>query len=254
MQWIRFVASLGLLGVVGGPATLVRAEDKPVPLKGPVVIEFSDELDKLTVPRKQFGIFRNEEPKTVQWIEEAWTKVKVPGGKKPLGFLDLKYEVPQEYNGWWLKLGGADWSKYRDGSLVLRLRPGTTCTTVFKLELKTGEPATASHVYVRLNDAFRKAVARNGYGDVAVSLDSFGIRDWTRMRELVLVFESSRIPVRDQKGNLLLHSIRLVRGEGDRRGLLEGTSQKACVAARPQGVHQHVLFLSLSSDRGEGER
>jgi hypothetical protein len=206
---VQVAVSFVWLLVSGSAGTAREPEDKPVPLKGPVLIAFDAELDKIVVPRKQFGVFRNEDPKTVQWIEESWSKITVPDRKEPLGFLNLRYEVPQEFNGWWLRAEGADWSAYKQGSLVLRLCPGTDCTSVFKLELKSAASDEAHQVYVRLTDAHRKAAEQKGYADVIVSLEDFGLRDWSRMTELVLVFESNRIPEKQRKGTLLIHSIRL---------------------------------------------
>jgi len=179
-----------------------------VTITGPMVIEFSEDFDHGNVPGHQFGIFRKEEPETVQWIEQRWKQVKRPDGKS-MGALELRYAVPHEYNGWWLKLGDADWSRYAEGCLILRLMPGPDCTPKFKVELKTAHSRQVHFVYVRLTEDDRKASAAQGYVDKAVPISSFGLEDLSRMQELTIVFESHKIDSEYQKGTFLLHSIML---------------------------------------------
>jgi len=174
-----------------------------------MIIEFRRDLDHLEVPRRQFGIFRNDEqPRSVQWIEERWREVRLPNGRL-MGFLELKYEVPYEYNGWWLKLGDADWARYKEGFLILRLSPGPGCTPVFKLELKAGDPQRTHPVYVALEQSHRALAAEKGFADVVIPLTDFGIGDFSRMRELVIVFEKRSIDPAYRKGTLLVRSMRL---------------------------------------------
>ena len=104
---------------------LWRTNPDLIPLRDCVVIKFDRPLDKLRPPWR-FGIFRNLEHRSVQWIEESYESVAFPGHDRSFGFLDLHYEVPRmgSYNGWWLKLEEADWSRFKHWNLVLRLRQG----------------------------------------------------------------------------------------------------------------------------------
>ena len=213
----RFTATPGgrddSVGPVEAPLPVAPASREPRPLNGPVVIRFDRPLDQLEVPKRQFGIFRDEEPRHVQYIEESWATVDLPHKAKTTGFLRLRYEVPRRWNGWWLKLMNADWSPYR--ILVLRLRPGENCTPVFKLELKTKEGGVPHPVYVRLTEEHDKRVKQVGYADVCIPLSEFGIADLSRVAEFVIVFVSDEIPRRYAKGELLVESIRLGRDDAE---------------------------------------
>ena len=84
-----------------------------------------------------------------------------------LSALKLHYEVPtpDTYNGWWMKLRGADWSPYSEWKLVVRLGMGEVCTRTFKIELKTTE-ASKPQTYpygVSITDRQFQAIQRDGF-------------------------------------------------------------------------------------------
>lgn len=209
------------VGAPSEPKVFESRDRSLVALHGPVVLQFRGDAatQQLTpetsgrqvVPKNQFGVFRNEQPRHVQFIEEQWRLVNLPNRAHPIGVLCLAYEVPREFNGWWCKLHGADWSKYSEGFLVLELFPGPVCTSVFKLELKTREGGPPFHVYVRLSAAERAQAAREGRVNVAVPLAEFGITDLSRLAELVICFESGQVTA--TKGELGIGSIRLFRDQ-----------------------------------------
>ena len=228
-RWFRSgaIACLILWLVTGWPSfqAVSRAADVPpenlwrtnpdlLPLCDCVVIKFDRPLDELRPPRK-FGIFRDTtQSRSVQWIDESHRAVALPGHDRSFGFLDLHYEVPGwgSYNGWWLKLEDADWRRFRQWSLVLRLRQGEPCTNRFKIELKAREGGS-DHltVFPAVVNVSRKHLAEmkeRGFFDAVVPLRPMvGQGDMSRMGEFVIVFEHNRVDV--AKGDLWVHSIRL---------------------------------------------
>jgi len=186
----------------------------PIPPGSYTIIDLRQSIDILRT-KKQFGVFRNEEDPKIQWIEEADTQVQLADGKST-NALKLHYEVPTSgtYNGWWMKLNDADWSEHENSNLVLRLRLGPGCTDVFKLELKTNPGQMIHAAYVRIDDAQKATMEETGFCDVEVSIKDmvFDAANLSKMHELVIVFENTRIEKDRQKGDLIIHSIRLSPG------------------------------------------
>jgi hypothetical protein len=184
-----------------------------IPLRDYVLVRFDRNLDELRPPLR-FGVFRANEARTFQWIEERFQREFLPGCDKPFGSLVIHYEVPglDSYNGWWLKLECADWTQFRQWNLVLRARVGEPCTTRFKVELKAKEEgAVQSSVFpyiVNLSKQQLADMASKCFFDVVIPLPSMaGQADLSCMDEFVIVFENTRVDVK--KGDLLIHSIRL---------------------------------------------
>ncbi|MBI1917116.1 MAG: hypothetical protein HYS12_20610 [Planctomycetes bacterium] len=210
MKW-RLIAVL-LAGAVltDGPSQQVKADSM-------TVIEFNDRLDSLDVPQNLFGVFGN--PAQQQAITQDFIRTRVPDNSE-MGFLQLTYTLNARgsYNGWWLKTREprnldkeADWSAYRDGGLVLRVRAGRGCTDVFKLEIKTRGKVFAN--YVRLTPQQLKALRQTGVADIVLPFaDLVGRREpLNSVSELVLVFEHDRIPPAARRGTLLLAAVWLIK-------------------------------------------
>jgi len=195
-------------GNTGDAASDVLSDPDLLPVSDCVIVRFDS-------PKKDLpsGIFRNIDPRSTQWIEEERVYLTTPKGKKSW-FLKIHYEVPtvDSYNGWWAKLSGSDWSKFADWRVVLRLGMGENCTTAFKFELKplvNGRPETFPAI-VNISDKQIRMSQEYGFFDVFLPIENFvGGTDLSRMHEVVLVFENSRISEEQRKGDLLLHSIRL---------------------------------------------
>ncbi|MHC4176846.1 MAG: glucoamylase family protein [Planctomycetota bacterium] len=174
------------------------------------MIRFDNPLDNLAVPESQFGVFKPEEPGHVLRASQRWQSIDRPDRARPVGLLRLEYSVPRLYLGWWLKLGGGNWTRYRDGFLTLRLRMTEKTPPLFKLELKTAEGGPPHFVYVRLTRRHHQESKLAGFADVAVAISDFRIRDLSHLTELVIVLEADRLPRPYRQGELLIESIRLV--------------------------------------------
>ncbi len=204
-------AALAVILLFAGTSDSTRASQQDVVrLDGPVVIRFEYPLDRLAVPRSQFGVFKHEEPGHVLRVSQQWESIERPDGARPAGLLRIEYSLPSLYLGWWLKLGGGNWSGHRDGLLVLRLHLTENTAPVMKVELKTAEGDTPHFVYVRLTRKHRQQSKRAGFADVSVAISAFKIRDLSHLAELVIVLEADRLPRQHRQGELLIDSIRLV--------------------------------------------
>jgi hypothetical protein len=204
-----------------------------VRLDGPVVICFDDRLDSLSVPLSQFGVFRHEEPGHVLQVGQNWASVDRQDRARRVGLLRLEYDVPSSYLGWWLKLGGSNWTPYKDGSLVLRLLLTERTPPLVKLELKTTERGPSPFVCLRLAEDVRRQSERDSFADVAVPLSAFKIRDLADLAdlaELVIVFEADRLDPPHRQGELLIESIRLV---SDRQRLREREDKEVSARQPP---------------------
>ncbi len=212
----RLSATVSVLILLVGGTSDSAAAERPglAPLGGPVVIRFDDPLNGPALPESQFGVFKHEEPGVVLRVSQELQSIDRPQRARPAGVLRLEYDLPNFYLGWWLKLGGSDWSAYRNGLLLLRLRLTESTAPLFKLELKTAERGIAHFVYVRLTGKHYRESKTAGYADVAVPISAFKIRDLSHLAELVIVFEANRLPKQHRQGELLIDSIRLVDGRG----------------------------------------
>ena len=196
------------------------SEKSPVRLNGPTILKFrssafSNQIVPITernetVPKSQFGILYNEGPGDVQFVEERWASIDLQHRAKPTGFLRLKYDILKGQNGWRLNLVGADWTRFKDGFLVVGVRPGVSSSPGFKLELKTGEAEDAHDAHVRLNEQDVRLAEQLGYAPVAVPLAEFGIRDFSQLAELRLIIGCDEPFAENTNGELWIESIRLV--------------------------------------------
>lgn len=102
----------------------------------------------------EFGLFCQQQPRSVQWIEERRADLEIEPGRRTSG-LKVRYEVPAvgSSNGLWLRPAVNDWSVFERGGLVLRLRVGESCTRQFRIEVKTGESDKVVAFPVALTDA-----------------------------------------------------------------------------------------------------
>ncbi|MBI1917118.1 MAG: hypothetical protein HYS12_20620 [Planctomycetes bacterium] len=225
---------LGILVLVAlGPLTVGQ---EPEALPGPVLLDArkAGKLSDLAIRSKvQFDIFRPEGLKYENWIEYWIRRHKLPGGGES-GVLAVYYNVsnPETYNGVWFKLGGADWSKYARGEIVLRVcrfEPlnqvriidetgkvlrDTECTDNFKVELKAGKKADGSPESFGIRYTVKSEDLRqqkeHGFFDARIPIAGFGLNEHlNRAIELVIVFEHRTVKGK-VRGNLGLQAIVVV--------------------------------------------
>lgn len=200
-----------------------------------VLIRFNRDLEVLGA-KHNFGIFRDQVSRKIQWIEQSLTKFKTPAGEsRPV--MKLHVEVPgnASYNGWWAKPND-DWTSYEKGFVIVRVRPGTPGPQRFKVEVKSkkgDEKEIPSAFMVDLSGKNGDAIIRpnqGGFYDVLIPLARAAEDiDLAHISEFVLVFEHHRVAP-NFAGDLLVHSIRLSPGRSDPRGadaLLEELSRRA---------------------------
>ena len=136
------------------------------------------------------------------------------------GFLRIRYllEAPGAFNGWTVKTCKsdtpgceADWSAYRNGDLVVRLRKDNPGTKIFKLEIKTNGGLCVHSCYVRILNSFILEMRNNGYADIHLPLAEIvgECEPLTSVSELSIVFEEREVSVKG--GTLYLAAIRLVK-------------------------------------------
>lgn len=222
------------------------AAGRIVRLNGPVVFSVPPEarsLDDLPVVEgKQYGVFRDDkEDRSLQYVEIV-TNIyrRAQEGDRAPGFLWIYYHVtaPETYNGFWLKLGGADWSAYADGEVVLRLcrmppmnrvavedahgalLQDSACTDEMKIELKGLESdgtVAKGEARVRLGKSTQwKESKDEGCHEVRIALQKFNVRRLLRsMSELCIVFENGALAPSMRRGNLGLHAVVLTRKKGE---------------------------------------
>ena len=184
----------------------VLQADDLIPLNGPRIVRFDKPLDSLSIRKgTQFGIFRAPEPKQKQFIVESWRQEKLPDDAGTMPALVLKYSVNDGYNGFWIGLGGADWSRHSKGYLVLRILKGPS---VWKLELKDVHGRSYPAI-IRLNGAHLDDIRTKGFTDLAIPLSTFRMPSYKDLTECVFVFESTRIPQIHRRGELLIAEIAL---------------------------------------------
>ena len=193
------------------PADKVILGPDLLPVSDSVLLRFDRPLSEL---RKvsSFGIFRDAQDRSVQWIEES--EATIDGSwMRPSKWSRIHYEVPAagSYNGWRFKFKGEDWTGVWRGDLALRLRNDGARPASFKIELKTS--AGKSKVYsriVQLDEAAIGEIRRCGFADVRIPFRGW-IEDVAVLRsvdELALVFEHDRVT--RKTADLYVHSIRVV--------------------------------------------
>jgi len=253
-------ASLALLLAV--PSSSVARAQEVERLNGPVVFDtygVSELADLFIKSGVQFGVYRNPDPKFVQFIEYRIQPVQLPNGStEPFLAVYCNVTEPETYNGVWFKMGEADWRRYGRGELVLRLRQlpplgvvqvfdpdtdqrlaDTDCTDTFKLELKTlnavgtKEEFALGHQVGSREKAEQRA---NGYFDVKIPLSHFGLNQYLdRVSEFVITFENRSIAPSQRRGNLGLQAIVLTtaRGENVDRILIEARKARQQQGTNP---------------------
>ena len=213
-----------MLCVMGSVAHVVTAEQ---PITGPRVALYDD--DPLGgIPEGQAGVFYNpDEPIAENFIEDVPMEFKLPGKADSVGFRVLMYNVRNgHYNGYWIKLGGANWSKYNNGEIVFLLRrlDPTVDKFVRSIKLDTKDTEAVTRLKVELKAKVRNGAIRTigrpqkissehkaeqekrGFFELRIPLKDFAI-DLTEMSELVLVFEANRIYESEQQGALAIRGI-----------------------------------------------
>ena len=98
--------------------------------------------------------------------------------------LKLKYKLtPQAYNGYYTKLNGTDVSPFTN--LQFFIKGGVEFPSFFKIELKNHLNEVGSYMVSGIDKRWKK---------ISIPLNKFrGISDFSRMAELVVVFEGSRL-------------------------------------------------------------
>ena len=226
--WRWAVMAALIVCACGAPS--IAQEQVERTLTGPIVIRFDQPLDRLAVPRSQFGIYRELEPESKQFVAEDWqTAVDDPAGPR-FPHLRIKFTVNDGYNGFWIRCApprrSADWSEYQDGSLMLRV---VAAPDEWKSELKD-DVLTANRV-TRLHDEQARQVRERGWCDLALPLSDFakqGVR-LDRLRELVFTFESDRLPEGKRSSQLSIAQIGLSHGtefEDDSDAILEDLNRR----------------------------
>ena len=203
---LRLLISIAFLAVATAP--LAGADF--IPVSDQMLVRFDRPVAELNKSHK-FGIFREDAPRSSQSIEQKVIPVTAPGSRR-FNYLKIHYVVsaPGTYNGWWLKLDGANWNGFSGGDLVLRSRLGAPGPLSFKLEIKSGENRRSHPYIVQITKKHVEAQRELGFFDLAIPLaDILPKKELAAIHELVLVFENRR--VKEKKGDFLLHSIRLSR-------------------------------------------
>lgn len=100
--------------------------------------------------------------------------------------LKVVYDVDSPnpaYNGVWFKLNNADFTPYRKLVLWVKGDKIRGFTKVFKLELKNTNGEKGSYYVSGIKDDWTK---------IEIPLKNFGLKDYSQMDELVIVFEDDK--------------------------------------------------------------
>ena len=149
-----------------------------------------------------FGAWIKDPTDPRQGCIEAFDRRDRYGGK---GYaLRLIYSVDSDkpaFGGLWMRLQDLDATKFDNLSLRVRGDSRMGYTTVFKVEIKDAMDQS-SHSYVRgVTDQWQ---------DVTIPLKTFeGMANFSRLKELVLVFEDGTATAR--KGVIYLDDVRFTR-------------------------------------------
>ena len=137
-----------------------------------------------------FGAWDRDPMDFSQTAIESFNTVETKDGK---GFcLRVDYDVDSPnaaYNGFWMKLNGADVSKYETFTFWVKGDVKRGFTPLFKIELKNNIGEVGKYYVTGVTDKWQK---------IEISLAKIaGISDLTNMDEFVVVFEDWRIPVKE---------------------------------------------------------
>ena len=171
-----------------------------------LVIRFDELAFNLDQP--EFNIFRAEQESSRQWISQSLDRMKPRASLIPC--LKLRTAIPEEelFNGWYLKLGERNWSRYANGDLLLRLRARASELSTFKVEVKTGGSSTTYNHDVELSEADFETMDQEGFVEVRIPFPELATSaDWSKISELTIVFEHDRLLRDDKRAELWLDSI-----------------------------------------------
>jgi len=134
-------------------------------------------LEKINALGGGFGAWNKDPSDSTQFCEESIVK-----GRD--GYvLKLVYDVDSPnpaYNGFWMKLNGADFSKYKKISLLIKGDETAGFTDTIKVELKN-KKGEVGRSYIR-------GITSN-WKEYEIPFESFrGIKDFSEMDEFVIVF------------------------------------------------------------------
>ncbi|MFH1540790.1 MAG: glucoamylase family protein [Elusimicrobiota bacterium] len=120
----------------------------------------------------------------------------ISGSNRPTIVLKLNYKVTESaYNGYYSKLNGINIRAYT--LLEFFIKCGTVLPSVFKIELKNYLGESGSYAVTGINQNWRK---------ISIPLNKFrGITDFSKMTELVFVFEGERLG--NSSGEIFLDDI-----------------------------------------------
>ena len=78
--------------------------------------------------QRRYGAFYDSRlfPDIPEPVKEKWNR----------RLIELEVDAGRHYCGWWVKLGGVDWSEFRDWHMALRVRFSEKMFRRFKVELK----------------------------------------------------------------------------------------------------------------------
>lgn len=159
-----------------------RSEEK-APLKNRMVIATFTEAYRMNELGGEFGCWNkdpNDATQTCRQSFDATTKIGDAGYS-----LRLDYDVDSPnpaYNGFWLKLLGANLKGYKKLVFYIKGDPLMGYSDKVKVELKSANEM-ASYLVSGINDEWQK---------IAIPLSEFKtISDWSSMQEFVIVFDDT---------------------------------------------------------------
>lgn len=143
-----------------------------------------DDFDRGEKPNAlggDYGAWNKDEADPTQSCVNAFDKASAYGG---VGYsLKLDYDVDSPnpaYNGFWMKLQGADVSAYKKLSFYIKGDTARGFSPKIKLELKNGKEV-GKYLLTGITDKWQR---------VSIPLSSFaGISDWSKLTEFVIVFD-----------------------------------------------------------------
>ncbi len=137
-----------------------------------------------------FGAWDKDPADFTQMCVESFNVIERVGD---LGFsMKIDYDVDSPnpaYNGFWMKLNGADFSKYKNFIFKVKGDTAKGYTRVFKIELKNNKGELGKYYVTETGDDWK---------EIVVPFVKFaGITDFSNMTEFVIVFEDWRVTKKD---------------------------------------------------------
>jgi len=189
--WLRGLLVLAMLLVVTG----ARAENNCL-----VIADFDSGVKPNNIGG-DFGAWDKDPADFTQTCFESFSSTQRRGNS---GFsLKLDYDVDSPnsaYNGFWMKLNGADFSKYKKLVIWIKGDSSKGYTKVAKLEFKNGKGEVGKYYISDIGDDWKEVTIP--------FLKIAGITDFSKMEELVLVFEDWRATKKE--GSIYLDDINRV--------------------------------------------